>query len=111
VFWVPRRSIAVERALEDEGVYGDITQVCACARVSVGGVSGWLCGWWWRRTSVCVCVCVQRACVQLRFRGVHAAHCLRAWCSNATHAQGEFPLDLVPLEDDVLSLELDAAFR
>jgi hypothetical protein len=36
---------------------------------------------------------------------------LRAWCSNATHAQGEFPLDLVPLEDDVLSLELDAAFR
>ena len=25
--------------------------------------------------------------------------------------QGEFPLDLVPVEDDVLSLELDAAFK
>jgi hypothetical protein len=25
--------------------------------------------------------------------------------------QGEFPLDLVPVDDDVLSLELDAAFR
>jgi hypothetical protein len=25
--------------------------------------------------------------------------------------QGEFGLDLVPLEDDVLSLELDRAFR
>ncbi|KAF8069504.1 VPS33 [Scenedesmus sp. PABB004] len=50
VFWVPRRSIAVERVLEDEGVYGDITQ-------------------------------------------------------------GEYPLDLVPLDDDVLSLELDGAFR
>ncbi|WIA30196.1 hypothetical protein OEZ86_000288 [Tetradesmus obliquus] len=50
VFWVPRRSIAVEKVLEDEGVYGSITQ-------------------------------------------------------------GEFGLDLVPLEDDVLSLELDRAFR
>jgi hypothetical protein len=28
VFWVPRRSIAVERILEDEGVYGEVTQVC-----------------------------------------------------------------------------------
>lgn len=27
VFWVPRRSIAVEKVLEDEGVYGSITQV------------------------------------------------------------------------------------
>lgn len=27
VFWVPRRSVAVERLLEDEGVYGDISQV------------------------------------------------------------------------------------
>jgi len=27
VFWVPRRSIAVERVLEDEGVYGEVTQV------------------------------------------------------------------------------------
>jgi hypothetical protein len=25
--------------------------------------------------------------------------------------QGEFPLDLVPVDDDVLSLELDGAFR
>lgn len=29
VFWVPRRSIAVERVLEDEGVYGEVTQVGA----------------------------------------------------------------------------------
>jgi hypothetical protein len=27
VFWVPRRSIAVEKVLEDEGVYGSLTQV------------------------------------------------------------------------------------
>lgn len=27
VFWVPRRSTAVERVLEDEGVYGEVTQV------------------------------------------------------------------------------------
>eukprot|EP00879_Flechtneria_rotunda_P011579 GHRR01012094.1.p1 GENE.GHRR01012094.1~~GHRR01012094.1.p1 ORF type:complete len:596 (+),score=199.38 GHRR01012094.1:4052-5839(+) len=50
VFWVPRRSVAVEHVLEDEGVYGDVIQ-------------------------------------------------------------GEFPLDMVPLDDDVLSLELDSAFR
>lgn len=50
VFWVPRRSIACERLLEEEGVYGDLVQ-------------------------------------------------------------GEFPFDLVPLDDDVLSLELDNAFR
>lgn len=50
VFWVPRRSIAVERVLEDEGVYGEVTQ-------------------------------------------------------------GEFPLDVIPVDDDVLSLELDGAFR
>jgi hypothetical protein len=25
--------------------------------------------------------------------------------------QGEFPLDLVPVDDDVLSLELDTAFK
>lgn len=37
-------------------------------------------------------------------------------CVTLCHAvlrrvQGEFPLDLVPVDDDVLSLELDGAFR
>lgn len=50
VFWVPRRSVACERLLEEEGVYGA-----------------------------------------------------------ALH--GEFPLELVALEEDVVSLELDRAFR
>ncbi|KAI8464581.1 MAG: Sec1-like protein [Monoraphidium minutum] len=49
VFWVPRRSVACEKLLEDEGVAGEL-------------------------------------------------------------AQGELPMDLVPLDDDVLSLELDRAF-
>lgn len=50
MFWVPRRSVACERLLEEEGVYGA-----------------------------------------------------------ALH--GEFPLELVALEEDVVSLELDRAFR
>lgn len=29
----------------------------------------------------------------------------------AVRMQGEFPLDLVPVDDDVLSLELDTAFK
>jgi hypothetical protein len=32
VYWVPRRSVAVERVLEEEGVYGDITQVMSNAQ-------------------------------------------------------------------------------
>jgi hypothetical protein len=34
VFWVPRRSIAVEKVLEDEGVYGSLTQVRQLPHVS-----------------------------------------------------------------------------
>lgn len=29
MFWVPRHSIAVQKVLEEEGVYGDIQQVGA----------------------------------------------------------------------------------
>eukprot|EP00878_Enallax_costatus_P006042 GHUV01006338.1.p1 GENE.GHUV01006338.1~~GHUV01006338.1.p1 ORF type:complete len:699 (+),score=233.80 GHUV01006338.1:290-2386(+) len=50
VFWVPRHSIAVQKVLEEEGVYGDVQQ-------------------------------------------------------------GEFCLDVIPLDDDVLSLELSCAYR
>lgn len=38
-------------------------------------------------------------------------------CAVVCHAvlcrvvQGEFPLDVIPVDDDVLSLELDGAFR
>ena len=50
VFWLPRRTIACERVLQEEGVYGDV-------------------------------------------------------------AAGELPIDLIPFDADVLSLELDTAFR
>ncbi len=50
MFWLPRRTIACERVLQEEGVYGDV-------------------------------------------------------------AAGELPIDLIPFDADVLSLELDTAFR
>ena len=50
VFWLPRRTIACERVLQEEGVYGDV-------------------------------------------------------------AAGELPIDFIPFDGDVLSLELDTAFR
>ncbi|KAK9844079.1 hypothetical protein WJX81_004070 [Elliptochloris bilobata] len=50
VFWLPRRTIACERVLQEEGVYGDV-------------------------------------------------------------AAGELPVDFIPFDGDVLSLELDTAFR
>ena len=50
VFWLPRRTIACERVLQEEGVYSDV-------------------------------------------------------------AAGELPIDLIPFDADVLSLELDTAFR
>lgn len=50
MFWLPRRTIACERVLQEEGVYGDV-------------------------------------------------------------AAGELPIDFIPFDADVLSLELDTAFR
>ena len=50
MFWLPRRTIACERVLQEEGVYGDV-------------------------------------------------------------AAGELPIDFIPFDCDVLSLELDTAFR
>jgi hypothetical protein len=119
VFWVPRRSIAVEKVLEDEGVYGSLTQVrqlqllrfkvqarlpcmhtleCSAANLQCSKGT-WLLG-------VCSDTRSLPACLPPGLRqSILTNTLLRCML------QGEFGLDLVPLEDDVLSLELDRAFR
>lgn len=134
VFWVPRRSIAVERVLEDEGVYGEVTQVgVVCVGVGGGGVlaqgrGSTVCLWkegpggalssggrqqgTWGEAAPVPCWGVAAATrLQVCRCGLWYMHtsCCAVLC--CVVRQGEFPLDLVPVDDDVLSLELDGAFR